>query len=126
MYQIHSYFLKHLTKLKCFSIIKHMKSNNWCDKSTIDLFEAILNLENQDEARRFFRDLLTEEELKEFSNRWKVANLLSQKVSYSRIEKETGMSTTTIARISKWLNDGMNGYKLLIGRLNHHTLAQAG
>ena len=103
-----------------------MKNSNWNNKSTDDLFEAILTLKDLDEAKLFFRDLLTEEEIKEFANRWKVANMLSQKISYSTIEKETGMSTTTIARISKWLNDGMNGYKLLISRLNHHTLAKAG
>jgi TrpR-related protein YerC/YecD len=100
--------------------------NNWKNKSSDELFSAILNLKNLDEAQRFFRDLLTEEEIKEFANRWQVAKMLSQKVSYSKIEKKTGMSTTTIARISKWLNDGMNGYKLIINRLNHHTLAKAG
>jgi TrpR-related protein YerC/YecD len=100
--------------------------NNWKNKSSDELFSAILNLKNLDEAQRFFRDLLTEEEIKEFANRWQVAKMLSQKVYYSKIEKKTGMSTTTIARISKWLNDGMNGYKLIINRLNHHTLAKAG
>lgn len=96
-------------------------------KQIDSLFQAILELNNIDEARRFFRDLLTEEEIKEFSARWKVAQMLSEKVSYAKIEKETGMSSTTIARVSKWLNDGMNGYKLLISRLNssHHVHTQA-
>lgn len=81
------------------------------------LFDALLSLENYDECRKFLRDLLTEAELKEFTNRWKVARMLSKRVPYETIEKETGMSTTTIARISKWLNDGMGGYKLMIKRL---------
>jgi TrpR-related protein YerC/YecD len=81
------------------------------------LFDALLSLENYDECRKFLRDLLTEAELKEFINRWKVARMLSSKVSYEKIEKETSMSTTTIARISKWLQDGMGGYKLMIERL---------
>lgn len=96
-------------------------------KQTDGLFQAILELKNIEEARRFFRDLLTEEEIKEFSARWKVAQMLSEKVSYAKIEKETGMSSTTIARVSKWLNDGMNGYKLLIDRMNssHHVRTQS-
>lgn len=102
-----------------------MKKMNWSNKQTDELFKAVLDLNTVDEARRFFRDLLTEEEIKEFANRWKVARMLAQKVSYTTIEKKTGMSTTTIARISKWLNDGMNGYKLIISRQNHH-LANAG
>ncbi|MDE2025312.1 MAG: TrpR, YerC/YecD [Patescibacteria group bacterium] len=81
------------------------------------LFDALLSLENYDECRKFLRDLLTEAELKEFINRWKVARMLSKKVQYEKIENETGMSTTTIARISKWLNNGMGGYKLMIERL---------
>lgn len=103
-----------------------MKNKTWINKSTDNLFEAILALKTLEEAQLFFRDLLTEEEIREFSSRWKVAKMLSKKVSYSKIEKETGMSTTTIARISKWLNKGMNGYKLLINRLDslHRAHAQ--
>lgn len=101
-----------------------MKNQKWINSETDNLFNAILELKNLDEARRFFRDLLTEEEIKEFSNRWKVAQMLSKNISYSKIEKETGMSSTTIARISKWLTKGMDGYKLILNRLNsssHHT-----
>ena len=81
------------------------------------LREAILSLKNHDEYRRFLRDLLTEAEIKEFANRWKVAQLLDQKVSYEEIEKETGMSSTTIARVNKWLVNGKGGYKLMLKRL---------
>jgi len=95
-------------------------SKQWINSKTNSLFEAILFLKNLDEARSFFRDLLTEEEIKEFANRWLVAQMLTQKIPYSNIEKETGMSSTTIARISKWLNKGLDGYKLLLNRINFH------
>jgi TrpR-related protein YerC/YecD len=88
-------------------------SNN--DKNK--LYEAILALKNEDECKRFLRDLLTEPEINEFTNRWKVARMLDQKVQYEKIAKNTGMSSTTIARISKWLNNGMGGYKLILKRL---------
>ena len=78
------------------------------------LFRAILDLGNLTEARKFFRDLLTENELLEFSQRWKVAKMLSAEKAYVDIEKETGMSSTTIARIQRWLKSGMGGYKLMI------------
>ncbi len=95
--------------------------NSWSTKQTDKLFEAILALNSMDEAKRFFRDLLTEEEIKEFAARWQVAQMLAQKVPYSKIEMETGMSSTTIARVSKWLNRGMDGYKLILKRLHHTT-----
>ena len=53
--------------------------------------------------------------------RWKVARMLSDGISYTQIVKETGMSSTTIARIAKWLNSGMNGYKLMLDKTHHHV-----
>lgn len=88
----------------------------WINKETNELFRAILALQNVEEARRFFRDLLTEQEILEFTNRWKVAKMLANKIPYSEIEEKTGMSSTTIARISKWLSNGMSGYKLMLAR----------
>ncbi len=82
------------------------------------LFKAILSLQSPEECKNFFRDLLTEAELKEFANRWKVAQLLAKKTDYKKIEKETGMSSTTIARISKWLTNGTGGYQQAIKKLN--------
>lgn len=93
---------------------------------TKNLYKTILSLKTGTEAKKFFRDLLTEAEINEFSNRWQVAQMLDKKIAYEKIEKKTGMSSTTIARISKWLNKGMGGYKLMLKRIknnskqNHH------
>ena len=89
-------------------------SKKWLNQDTNSLFRAILDLDNLMEARNFFRDLLTEKELLEFAQRWKVAKMLSAGKAYVDIEKETGMSSTTIARIQRWLKSGMGGYKLMI------------
>ena len=81
---------------------------------TENLLETILGIEDLKEAKAFFRDLLTPSELEEFGNRWQAAQMLNEKVSYNRIVRETGLSTTTIARISKWLKRGRGGYKLML------------
>lgn len=91
------------------------------DNNTKDLYKAILALRNNKECEKFLRDLLTEAEIKEFANRWRVAQMLDEKVQYEIIAKETGMSSTTIARISKWLNNGMGGYKLMLKRLKNNS-----
>lgn len=83
------------------------------------LYKAFLSLDNEEECKKFLRDLLTKEEIQEFVNRFKVAQMLDQKVSYKKIEKETGMSSTTIARVSKWLSKGMGGYQLVISKLKN-------
>lgn len=90
---------------------------------TEDLLNTILALKDLKEAKAFFRDLLTPAELDEFGNRWLAARMLNAKVSYNQIQKITGLSTTTIARISKWLKRGKGGYKLMLKRVPamHHS-----
>ena len=92
------------------------------EKEDIDgLFRIILRLNNVAEARKFFRDLLTENELSEFAQRWKAAKMLSEGKAYLDIEKETRMSSATIARVRRWLNNGMGGYKLMIKKQKYET-----
>jgi len=99
----------------------------WDNKKTGSLIEAVLALKNKQEAKSFLRDLLTAEELGEFGNRWQAAQMLNEKISYTTIRGKTGLSPRTIARISKWLNKGMGGYKLIISRLsNHHRTLSFG
>jgi TrpR-related protein YerC/YecD len=94
----------------------------WNNKTTEELIEVVSALSNRQETKKFLRDLLTPQEIIEFSKRWQAARMLSQSIPYSQIEKETGLSSTTVARVSRWLNKGMGGYKLMINRLanNHH------
>lgn len=93
----------------------------WDTKTTQDLFRAILKLKTEQEAKRFFRDLLTEAELVEFGKRWQAAQMLNARVPYSEIVETTGLSSTTVARISKWLKRGMGGYRLMLARISHHA-----
>ena len=93
-----------------------MKIDNY-NKDVLILLKTILELKNENEVWKFLRDLLTEVEIKEFTNRWKVARMLDKKISYEEISKETGMSSTTIARVNKWLTNGKGGYKLILKRL---------
>jgi len=91
---------------------------NYLDtKDAKQFYTAFLSLKNEEDCKMFLRDLLTEAELKEFINRWKVAQMLNKKIPYEDISKETGMSSTTIARISKWLTKGMGGYQLVLSRI---------
>lgn len=82
-----------------------------------DLYRTVLKLQSIDECSRFFRDLLTIEEIQEIARRWQVAQLLIVEAPYIEIEKKTGMSSVTIARINYWLHHGQGGYKLMLGRL---------
>lgn len=79
-----------------------------------DLFTAFSKISSQDEREKFFFDLLTHDELVDIARRWKVAKMLNDKISFTEIEAKTGMSSTTIARISKWLKSGYGGMQLMV------------
>ena len=92
----------------------------WNNPKTKELIEAILALKSEKEAKDFLRDLMTEKEIIELGNRWKAARMLADNLSYPKIQKETGLSTRTIARISDWLKNGKGGYKLMLKKLSFH------
>ena len=94
------------------------------NKTTDSLFSAILSLKDTKEARAFFRDLCTMAEIEDMSERWQVAQLLDQGKTYREIAKKLNVSTTTVSRVASWLNNGTNGYRLILDRLSHHNPSQ--
>jgi TrpR-related protein YerC/YecD len=80
------------------------------------LYEAILSLEDLGEAKMFFRDLLTDREIEELAERWKAARLLAEGVPYTQIVERTGLSSTTVARVARWVKQGAGGYRLALKR----------
>lgn len=94
---------------------------NWNEKENKQLLKAVLSLNSESEAKAFLRDLLTSGEIIECAKRLKAAQMLTDKIPYSTIEAETGFSSTTVARVAKWLSNGKGGYKLILNKLHHHT-----
>jgi len=83
------------------------------------LCEAILTLGDVKEMRRFLKDLTTPGELQALAERWRVARLLSEgEKSYREISAETGVSTTTVTRVARFLSqEDHQGYRLVLDRL---------
>jgi TrpR-related protein YerC/YecD len=98
----------------------------WQDKKAQKLVAALLELQNADELMTFLTDIMTAAEIKEFSNRLQAAQMLQEGNKYLDIQKVTGLSTTTIARISNWLQNGAGGYQTVLNRLNHIKPERAG
>ncbi|MFH2063105.1 MAG: YerC/YecD family TrpR-related protein [bacterium] len=91
---------------------------NWRSRKMQQLTQAVLALRDESEVRRFLRDLLTEEELQEFGRRLEAAQLLREGVPYVKIQRRTGLSSTTVARVAKWLHGSEGGYRTVLERLN--------
>lgn len=88
-------------------------------KNENELYKAILELKNIDECKRFFYDLCTPAELSAMSERWYVARLLEKgNLSYRDITEKTGISTTTISRVARFMfQEKYCGYKTIIERM---------
>ena len=74
------------------------------NKKTDELFRAVISLKTVKEAEQFFRDLCTIEEIKEMSERWQMAQMVNQGLSYRKIAEKLKASTTTVARVALWRN----------------------
>ncbi len=85
-------------------------------------YQSFLQLKTESEVKRYLRDLLTQSEIDEFAERLTVANMLNTNLTYEKIIEQTSMSSTTIARINKWLKNGRRGYKLVLSRLHHQSV----
>lgn len=89
----------------------------WRNEDVSELLEAILRLDNADEASAFFRDLCTLGEIHDMAQRWAVVRLLDAGLHYAEISRRTGASTATITRIAQWLHHGEGGYAKALERL---------
>lgn len=81
-------------------------------KEVEDLLEVFAGLTDPNDVFALLEDLFTVREIKDTSQRLDVARMLRKGSSYAVIEKATGASATTIARVSKALNYGAGGYAL--------------
>ncbi|MFN3835894.1 MAG: YerC/YecD family TrpR-related protein [Glycocaulis sp.] len=92
------------------------------DKDFNALCEALLALDSAQEMARFLTDLTTPGEREALAERWRVAQLLDAGKSYREISAETGVSTTTITRVARFLaQEPHQGYRLVLDRLKEQS-----
>jgi TrpR-related protein YerC/YecD len=86
---------------------------------TDDLCEALLTARNAEDMRLLLLDLCTPAEIRTLAERWHVARLLAESgLPYREIHDRTGVSTTTIVRVGRFLRqEPHQGYRRAIDRL---------
>jgi TrpR-related protein YerC/YecD len=89
------------------------------DALTDDLCEAMLTANSRAELRKLLLDLCTPAEIRTLAERWHVARLLDETtMSYREIHDRTGVSTTTIVRVGRFLRqEPHQGYRRALDRL---------
>ena len=84
------------------------------------LTDALVVIDNAQTMENFLSDLMTEKEITELSARLQAASMLSEGKKYAEITKTTKLSSRTIARISDWLKNGSEGYRIAIDSTSLH------
>ena len=84
-----------------------------------DLCAALSTPMSPEDMAILLADLCTPSEIRTLAERWHVARLLDgTDLSYRDIHEATGVSTTTIVRVARFLRtESNNGYRAAIDRL---------
>lgn len=92
----------------------HELSEDQKKKYLGEFYSTIALLESREEAKNFFKDLLTLSETVMISRRIQAAKMLLEEHSYEEIKKDLKIGATTISHVEKWLNNGFGGYKNIL------------
>ena len=89
------------------------------ERLAADLCRALLAPRDGEEMARLLADLCTPAEVKTLAERWHVARLLAgTDLTYRDIHEATGVSTTTIVRVARFLRqEPYQGYRTAMTRL---------
>lgn len=82
------------------------------------LMRAVLALEDEEDAYRFFEDLCTIPEIRSIAQRLEVAVLLRRHETYQKIAEQTGASSATISRVNRSLSYGAQGYDRVLKKMD--------
>ncbi len=86
-----------------------------------NLIKAFMCLKSNEEYYRFLDDLCTIKEIKDLVQRFDVAQLLNDGLTFNEIADKTGASTATITRVNKCLKYGSDGYLTVLKRINKNS-----
>lgn len=82
-----------------------------------DLFDGILSLESKEDCYKFFDDICTSNELVSLKQRFQVAKLINEGMTYSKIQEKTGASSATVSRVKRCIDYGSGGYITVLSKM---------
>ncbi len=77
------------------------------------LYKTILKLNTIEDCKKLFDDLCTYKELEQMAQRIEVATMLLNGATYEECIQKTGISSTTLSRVSRCIKKGEGYSKFL-------------
>ena len=100
-----------------------MAENDGFAQGDVDqLVRAFAMLTDPADIRAFLADLCTKREICDFAQRLQVARFLDEGFPYVEVQERTGVSSTTVSRVSKALNGPWGGYRAVLVGLEDGTV----
>lgn len=93
-------------------------------KDTHFLYEILNRLKNVKEVKTFLKELLTPSEMRMLKRRWHIACLLDEGWDARYIANKAKVSTQTVMRVKRVLEEGRGGLKLALERTKGERLPQ--
>lgn len=85
-------------------------------KQVDELFRILATLHGEDELRAFFEDMCTEKEIEHMAGRVAGAGMLLDGETYNTIIACADISAATLSRVSRSMQYGSGGYRVLLKR----------
>ena len=101
------------------STLSHAQPTRDLAALSADLCKVLLTPKTVEETAQLLADLCTPAEVRTLAERWHVARLLDDTdLTYREIHDATGVSTTTIVRVARFLKqERILGYRMALDRL---------
>ncbi|MBI4132281.1 MAG: hypothetical protein HY474_01480 [Candidatus Sungbacteria bacterium] len=87
------------------------------DQLLFEFFRGLGMVRGTEEVAKVFGDLVSRQELEMIAKRLKIATLLIEDKTYDEIRRHMKVSAPTIARVSAWLQQAGEGFRLLHARV---------
>ncbi|MCD8201009.1 MAG: YerC/YecD family TrpR-related protein [Clostridia bacterium] len=94
---------------------------NNMDRYIEELCSYLVSIDSEDDCRNFLDDLCTRKEIEQMALRAHAAGLLMAGSTYTEAIEATGLSSTTLSRISRCISYGAGGYTKTIGKADDET-----
>jgi len=88
------------------------------DEDIDEVLMALVYIDNLKDMQNFSNDLFTEGELSIIAMRWKAVRMLRAGIVYTKVVETTGMSSATIARLSKLLSRRAGGFANMLEKMS--------
>ena len=78
-----------------------------------NLFKLLASIDNADDCRALFDDLCTVKEVENMAERLHAAKLLMEGNTYAQVMQQSDISSATLSRVSRCVQDGKGYSKVL-------------